>query len=144
MAIESKDGRSTVRMTKTTLNVRIYTHRPGEHIDFSLADLLRDANLSSTEAYNLMESVVTRQGPRERFVRGAFVTLFKGRRRVQFIAENGERCRYCRRKGDARNGPDGKAWHIDHVTPVAAGGTNARENLALACAGCNTAKGHRG
>lgn len=32
---------------------------------------------------------------------------------------------------------------IDHKQPLARGGTNARANLVLSCAGCNYDKGHR-
>lgn len=31
---------------------------------------------------------------------------------------------------------------IDHILPIAAGGTNAIENLTVCCAGCNREKGH--
>ena len=33
--------------------------------------------------------------------------------------------------------------HIDHITPVAQGGANARDNMQLLCPGCNTRKGDR-
>jgi len=44
-----------------------------------------------------------------------------------------DRCAYC----DADLHSHG---HIDHMTPVANGGSNAIENLALACYQCNTEK----
>lgn len=49
------------------------------------------------------------------------------------LKRDGYRCRYCRR----RKGP----WHVDHVHPVALGGTNAYENLVTACRRCNLKKG---
>ena len=33
--------------------------------------------------------------------------------------------------------------HIDHIHPIAAGGTNAPDNLQLLCARCNSRKGAR-
>jgi 5-methylcytosine-specific restriction endonuclease McrA len=44
------------------------------------------------------------------------------------------RCAYCF---------DAKAEHIDHVVPVAKGGTNDIGNLVPACARCNLSKGSR-
>ena len=46
---------------------------------------------------------------------------------------DGEVCRYC---GDVA-GP----FHIDHIEPVAHGGSNDPENLTVACAPCNLSKG---
>lgn len=45
-------------------------------------------------------------------------------------------CRYCGMRGEQ------VFWHIDHVVPVIAGGTNDPGNLVLACAQCNSAKGN--
>lgn len=39
--------------------------------------------------------------------------------------------------------PPGTLLHIDHVTAVAAGGTNDIDNLVTACEGCNLGKGAR-
>jgi 5-methylcytosine-specific restriction endonuclease McrA len=36
---------------------------------------------------------------------------------------------------------DRRAVHIDHVVPVARGGSNAADNLRVLCAGCNLRKG---
>jgi hypothetical protein len=47
---------------------------------------------------------------------------------------DGLRCRYCGARGEH------VFWHIDHVVPVIAGGTNDPGNLVLACAQCNSAK----
>lgn len=46
------------------------------------------------------------------------------------------RCWYC---GEAIEG----AGHIDHQIPLSRGGSNAPDNLVLACKGCNCAKGAR-
>jgi 5-methylcytosine-specific restriction endonuclease McrA len=45
----------------------------------------------------------------------------------------GAPCAYC----------GGKATQIDHVMPASQGGTDARRNLAAACAPCNQEKGNR-
>ena len=45
----------------------------------------------------------------------------------------GDRCGYC------EQGLDG-GGHVDHINPLAKAGTNAIENLALACFACNTEK----
>jgi 5-methylcytosine-specific restriction endonuclease McrA len=44
-----------------------------------------------------------------------------------------DRCAYCTVALDG-------AGHVDHMTPLAKGGTNARDNLVLACFQCNTEK----
>lgn len=51
------------------------------------------------------------------------------------ISRDGNVCRYC----GSTEGP----FHIDHVHPVALGGTSSPDNLALACAPCNLSKGAR-
>jgi hypothetical protein len=45
------------------------------------------------------------------------------------IDRSGERCDYCQlaQVGQAAS------FHIDHVTPISAGGQTVAENLALAC-----------
>lgn len=53
--------------------------------------------------------------------------------RTAVINRDGAVCVYC---GDAK-GP----FHIDHVKPVAKGGTDALNNLCVACVKCNLSKG---
>lgn len=53
--------------------------------------------------------------------------------RAAVLLRDGETCRYC----GTTDGP----WHIDHVHPVRLGGTDALENLTVACAPCNLSKG---
>ena len=65
---------------------------------------------------------------RQRFAQGLRKTLYRGQ---------GGRCVYCGRKLQMA------LSHIDHITPVAQGGTNARDNMQLLCPGCNTRKGDR-
>ena len=59
------------------------------------------------------------------------------RRRVTHRA--GDRCEYCglSSKGQAAT------FHIDHITPQAAGGRTVLPNLALACVHCSLRKGAR-
>ena len=55
---------------------------------------------------------------------------------VQAIRNSqGNRCVYCRHK----LGQAGQA-HLDHIVPLALGGSNTRENLQWLCAPCNKAK----
>ncbi|MFI2242396.1 HNH endonuclease [Streptomyces chrestomyceticus] len=52
-------------------------------------------------------------------------------RRDEFFARWSGRCCYC----------DEPAEHIDHVTPISAGGIDAPSNLVPACSRCNYSKG---
>ncbi len=53
------------------------------------------------------------------------------------LGRSGERCEYCRLSQAGQEA----AFHIDHVTPVAAGGESSADNLALACVSCSLRKG---
>ncbi len=44
------------------------------------------------------------------------------------------RCYYCKKKV-------GDTYHVDHVVPLAKGGSNGPENLVVTCPECNLAKG---
>lgn len=46
------------------------------------------------------------------------------------------RCAICREKL-------GKKYHVDHIVPLARGGTNNRDNIQITCEPCNLAKGAR-
>lgn len=50
-----------------------------------------------------------------------------------------DRCEYC---GLAQVGQEA-TFHMDHVTPLAAGGPTVADNLALACVSCSLRKGPR-
>jgi hypothetical protein len=57
------------------------------------------------------------------------------RRRVAEAAER--RCGYCQTQEEVV----GYALHIEHIVPLAAGGSSDEANLWLACCVCNNAKG---
>ena len=52
---------------------------------------------------------------------------------------SGERCEYCHLSQVGQEA----TFHIDHVTPIAAGGQTVADNLALACVSCSLRKGAR-
>ena len=49
------------------------------------------------------------------------------------FARDGNQCAYC----GSVDGP----FHIDHVHPICRGGSNAIDNLTVACVACNLSKG---
>nr|WP_139110026.1 HNH endonuclease signature motif containing protein [Ensifer sp. LC163] len=55
--------------------------------------------------------------------------------KAAIFERDGERCRYC----GTTEGP----FHVDHILPVALGGSNDPENLTVACRDCNLSKGAR-
>ena len=59
--------------------------------------------------------------------------------RFRILARDGFRCRYCGRPGSA----PGVVLHVDHVVPLAAGGTTSEGNLRTACEECNLGKSTR-
>jgi HNH endonuclease len=60
--------------------------------------------------------------------------------RVRIEERAGGRCEYCQ----APQRVCGYRFHLEHVTPVALGGSDDESNRALACASCNLAKADRG
>lgn len=56
------------------------------------------------------------------------------RTRYEVLRRDNFSCRYC-----GASAPDVKL-HVDHVTPVALGGTDQPENLVAACIDCNNGK----
>jgi len=59
--------------------------------------------------------------------------------RLLVISRAGNRCEYC---GLSQLGQVA-TFHIDHVTPLAAGGQTTADNLALACVSCSLRKAAR-
>ncbi len=56
------------------------------------------------------------------------------RRRFEVLKRDGFRCRYCGKSSDEVK------LEIDHIIPVAKGGTNDVENLIASCRDCNSGK----
>lgn len=56
------------------------------------------------------------------------------RLRFTVLKRDGFKCRYCGRKAPA------VVLEVDHIVPVAAGGTNELDNLVTACEDCNGGK----
>jgi 5-methylcytosine-specific restriction endonuclease McrA len=56
--------------------------------------------------------------------------------RAAVVHRAGGRCEYCQLSQIGQEA----AFHVDHVTPRAAGGTTTLENLALACVSCSLRK----
>lgn len=57
----------------------------------------------------------------------------------QVIGRAGERCEYCRMHQSLQ----GATFHVEHVTPRAAGGSDLADNLSWACPSCNLSKSDR-
>ena len=57
------------------------------------------------------------------------------RTRFEVLRRDSHRCRYCGAGLD-----DGARLTVDHVTPVALGGTDTPDNLVAACIDCNAGK----
>lgn len=60
------------------------------------------------------------------------------RLRYDVLRRDGFRCQYC------GSSPQQDELHVDHVRPVARGGTNDMWNLRTACGRCNRGKGTLG
>jgi len=59
--------------------------------------------------------------------------------RVRIESLASARCEYCRAPQNAC----GYHFHLEHIIPLALGGTDDESNRALACASCNLAKSNR-
>ena len=59
-------------------------------------------------------------------------------KRLRILMRDGHRCRYC-----GAGVADGAVLELDHITPVARGGSNDESNLVAACQACNRGKGDR-
>ena len=53
--------------------------------------------------------------------------------RTLVLARDGWRCKHCTQPANV----------VDHIEPIAHGGSDDPSNLQALCAGCNSAKGHR-
>jgi 5-methylcytosine-specific restriction endonuclease McrA len=54
--------------------------------------------------------------------------------KAQYSRQNGK-CFYCEQKVDK--------YHVDHVIPLSAGGSNGPENIVIACPACNMKKSNK-
>ena len=65
--------------------------------------------------------------------------------RTKVYTSDGYRCHLCGKKTDpTKSVPHPKAPTIDHVIPLAVGGTHEPSNCRTACFLCNATKGHKG
>lgn len=98
----------------------------------------------STECWT-MHNQTLRQVCRDRRrarKRDAFVATVY---RKKVFERDGYRCHLCRKKTNPRQQvPHPKAPTIDHIIPLAAGGTHEPANCRTACFLCNSQKGSRG
>ena len=103
-----------------------------------LSALLLALRVAGTGLVHATDGVITTslafQGTRPRPVKRQ---RFSPELRRELHRAQGGRCVYCGRKLRMA------LSHIDHITPVAQGGPNARDNMQLLCPGCNTRKGDR-
>lgn len=60
------------------------------------------------------------------------------RQRYEILRRDGFRCRYC-----GACAPDVRL-HVDHITPLARGGSDDPSNLCAACVACNLGKSTQG
>lgn len=60
--------------------------------------------------------------------------------RLHIIQRDKATCTYCNAVGTPESDPDGRAWNVDHVVPVARGGATNPHNLTLSCEACNLSK----
>jgi len=59
--------------------------------------------------------------------------------RLRVEVRAGRRCEYCR----IHSALQGATFHVDHIQPLSAGGSDDFENLSFACPTCNLAKSNR-
>ena len=84
------------------------------------------SSLKSEALANQADLTLTRTVRRPTFSTSFRLSLFLKRKGI---------CAACTQKIDA-----GKAWDIDHILPMALGGTNEPHNLQILCRSCHRAK----
>lgn len=82
-----------------------------------------------TAAYNHALKHFRKKPPRQRKAMSA-------RLRFDVMKRDKYTCQIC-----GRSKKDGAVLHVDHIRPVARGGTNDKANLQTLCAECNLGKG---
>jgi 5-methylcytosine-specific restriction endonuclease McrA len=63
---------------------------------------------------------------------------------IALAERDGDRCWYCGCSFDEGEDGSGRTLTIDHVEPLADGGTSSLANLRLCCSSCNRRKGRMG
>ena len=63
---------------------------------------------------------------------------------IALAERDGDRCWYCGCPFDDRDNGAGRTLTIDHIEPLADGGTSTLANLRLCCSTCNRRKGQMG
>lgn len=99
----------------------------------------RESNIASAAAWKVANPEKAREHSRmNRRNRRAKAKKAGGTHTAADLAEilesQGHRCAYCR--ADLRKTPK----HVDHIVPLARGGSNGRANLQYLCQSCNQAK----
>lgn len=62
------------------------------------------------------------------------------RSRTEFVTHRAhQRCEYCQ----MHQALQGSNFHVEHIVPLSAGGTDHNDNFALACPRCNLRKSNR-
>lgn len=95
---------------------------------------MRRINLTDEERKEMKAAARRNRRARERNAKGQ---LSRNIRKALYAAQKG-RCPVCK-EALAMGGV--KKCHIDHVVPLAAGGTHTDDNVQLICPGCNVSKG---
>lgn len=82
-----------------------------------------------------LKSEVTEEPPEDTIKRSTRRQFFSTSFRLNLFLKRKGTCASCYIKIDA-----GKAWDIDHILPLALGGTNEPENLQILCKPCHQSK----
>ena len=83
----------------------------------------------------LLKGVAPAEQTRDKIARTARRPTFSTSFRLSLFLKRKGKCAGCTQKIDA-----GKVWDIDHILPLALGGTNAPENLQILCRPCHRSK----
>jgi hypothetical protein len=87
------------------------------------AKIWRDKNPEKISQYN-RNGKVKRKGAEGSHTKKDIATAYKSQ---------AGRCAYCKKKV-------GSSYHVDHILPIAKGGSNFKENICISCPTCNLKK----
>jgi hypothetical protein len=116
-----------------------------KHRMLKLVGWLRDHPVLGTQraydvAYDRLFSALSGgKGPSPRVVRER--AKMSPKKRFSILQRDGFRCRYCGIHRDELR--CGNRLVVDHIIPIARGGTSDDDNLCCACQDCNAGKGAR-